>query len=84
MNRVWRDYGLSITLGVLFLGSWTLQTWTGWNQFVADQEMHMANRPRRSAERLYLHEGRGDLREPAIGLPASVRLRRARHVPCAP
>jgi hypothetical protein len=44
MNRVWRDYGLSVTLVVLFLGGWTLQTWTGWNQFVADQEMHMANR----------------------------------------
>jgi hypothetical protein len=40
MNRLWRDYGLSITLVVLFLASWTLQTWTGWNQFVAEQAAH--------------------------------------------
>jgi hypothetical protein len=40
MKRVWRDYGLSITLAVLFLVSWTLQTWTGWNEFVADQAAH--------------------------------------------
>ena len=37
MKQVWRDYGLSITLVVLFLGAWTLQTWTGWVEFVADQ-----------------------------------------------
>jgi hypothetical protein len=35
--RVWRDYGLSITLAVLFLGAWALQTWTGWVEFVSDQ-----------------------------------------------
>jgi hypothetical protein len=40
MNRLWRDYGLSITLVVLFVGSWTLQTWTGWNQYVAEQAAH--------------------------------------------
>jgi hypothetical protein len=38
MRRVWRDYGLSITLVVLFLLSWTLQTWMGWVEFVADQQ----------------------------------------------
>ena len=37
MRRIWRDYGLSVTLAVLFLASWTLQTWTGWIEFVADQ-----------------------------------------------
>jgi hypothetical protein len=37
MTRIWRDYGLSITLAVLFLASWTLQTWTGWLEFVASQ-----------------------------------------------
>lgn len=39
-RQVWRDYGLSITLAVLFLVSWTLQTWMGWNEFVADQRAH--------------------------------------------
>ena len=34
---IWRDYGLSITLAMLFFGAWTLQTWTGWVEFVADQ-----------------------------------------------
>ena len=36
-RRIWRDYGLSITLAVLFLFSWTLQTWAGWAEFVSDQ-----------------------------------------------
>jgi hypothetical protein len=40
VTRIWRDYGLSITLAVLFLLSWTLQTWTGWNEFAADQAAH--------------------------------------------
>ena len=37
MKRIWRDYGLSITLIALFMASWTLQTWTGWVQFAATQ-----------------------------------------------
>ena len=40
MTRIWRDYGLSITLAVLFMFSWTLQTWMGWNEFAADQAAH--------------------------------------------
>jgi hypothetical protein len=40
MARIWRDYGLSITLVVLFLVAWTLQTWTGWVQFAAEQAAH--------------------------------------------
>jgi hypothetical protein len=35
---IWRDYGLSITLAVFFVGAWTLQTWTGWVEFVAQQK----------------------------------------------
>lgn len=35
MKAIWRSYGLSITLVVLFLGAWALQTWTGWVEFVA-------------------------------------------------
>jgi hypothetical protein len=34
---IWRNYGLSITLALLFFGAWTLQTWTGWVEFVAQQ-----------------------------------------------
>jgi hypothetical protein len=40
--RLWRDYSLSITLGVLFLASWAGQWWTQvriggetWAQFLA-------------------------------------------------
>jgi hypothetical protein len=39
-KKVWRNYGLSITLVVLFLVAWGLQTWTGWVEFVADQAAH--------------------------------------------
>jgi len=35
VRRLWRDYGLSITLATLFLVAWTLQTWMGWSEFVA-------------------------------------------------
>src|SRR6478736_164630 len=37
VRRIWRDYGLSITLVCLFLGAWALQTWTGWVEYVAGQ-----------------------------------------------
>jgi Domain of unknown function (DUF6766) len=40
MTRLWRNYSLSIVLGALFLTSWGLQTWTGWNHFAAEQEAH--------------------------------------------
>lgn len=40
MRQLWRDYGLSITLVVLFLASWALQTWMGWVEFVAVQQAH--------------------------------------------
>jgi hypothetical protein len=40
MKRTWRAYGLSITLVVMFLGAWALQTWTGWVEFVAEQQAH--------------------------------------------
>jgi hypothetical protein len=35
---VWHRYGLSITLAVMFLVAWALQTWSGWVEFVAQQE----------------------------------------------
>lgn len=34
---LWRSYGLSITLALMFLGAWALQTWTGWLEFVGQQ-----------------------------------------------
>lgn len=40
MRRVWRDYGLSITLAALFFFSWTLQTWFGWTEFASEQAQH--------------------------------------------
>jgi hypothetical protein len=40
VKQLWRDYGLSITLALLFLGSWALQTWMGWVEFVSEQAAH--------------------------------------------
>ena len=40
MSRFWRDYGLSITLAVLFTVSWGLQTWMGWSELEAEQQQH--------------------------------------------
>jgi len=39
-RRLWHDYGLSITLMLLFLAAWALQTWTGWVEFVSQQSAH--------------------------------------------
>ena len=40
VRDIWRNYGLSITLAALFLVSLSLQTWMGWEDFVADQAAH--------------------------------------------
>ena len=40
MRTLFRDYGLGIVLAFLFLGSWLLQSLTGWVQFVGDQQAH--------------------------------------------
>lgn len=40
MGKVWKDYGLSITLAVLFLASWAAQGYFQWQQFVSEQQMH--------------------------------------------
>lgn len=40
IRKLWHDYGLSITLAVMFLGAWALQTWTGWVYFAAEQAAH--------------------------------------------
>lgn len=43
-KRIWRDYSLSVVLFVLFLSSWAIQTWTGWEEFVAE-EINMGHDP---------------------------------------
>ena len=40
LARFWREYSLSIVLGLLFIGSWMVQTIMGWFEFVAEQEEH--------------------------------------------
>jgi hypothetical protein len=40
VRRILRDYGLSITLALMFLFSLTLQTWMGWSEFVSEQRTH--------------------------------------------
>ncbi len=40
MRRLWKSYNLSIVLGVLFVISWVIQTWTGWMEFAAEQASH--------------------------------------------
>lgn len=40
VRTLWRDYGLSMTLAALFLVSLALQTWMGWQEFVAEQAAH--------------------------------------------
>ena len=42
MGRLWRDYGLSVTLAVLFIVSWIVQTIGGWFEFVSEQQHHNA------------------------------------------
>jgi hypothetical protein len=40
VRRILRDYGLSITLALMFLFSLGLQTWMGWSEFVSEQQTH--------------------------------------------
>ena len=40
MKRLWRDYGLSITLGLLFLVSFVGHTISGYYEYAADQREH--------------------------------------------
>jgi hypothetical protein len=38
MKNLFKNYGLSIVLAGLFLVSWAMQTWMGWNKFASDQQ----------------------------------------------
>jgi hypothetical protein len=40
VRKLWKNYSLSIVLAALFLVSWTLQSWMGWREFVAEQQQH--------------------------------------------
>jgi hypothetical protein len=40
MRGAFRDYGLSIVLGGLFIVSWLAQTIGGWMEFAAEQAQH--------------------------------------------
>ena len=40
IKRLWKDYGLSITLAALFLVAWALQTWSGWVEFQSEQAQY--------------------------------------------
>jgi hypothetical protein len=39
-RKLWRDYNLSVVLLACFLASWSLQAWTGWLKFAAEQQQH--------------------------------------------
>ena len=40
MKRPLGNYGLAWVLLALFLASWVMQTWMGWEEFVAEQSAH--------------------------------------------
>jgi hypothetical protein len=42
LATLWREYSLSITVGVLFLASFVLHSIFGWWQYVADQQAHQS------------------------------------------
>jgi hypothetical protein len=40
MNKIIRDYGLTVVLAGLFVVSWLLQSVTGWVEFASEQQAH--------------------------------------------
>lgn len=40
MRSAFREYGLSIVLGLFFALSWVVQTIAGWIEFVSEQQSH--------------------------------------------
>jgi hypothetical protein len=40
VRKLWRDYNLSIVLTALFLISWMLQFWAGWDVYQAEELTH--------------------------------------------
>ena len=40
VGRFWRNYNLSIVLGILFIVSWLVQTVAGWYHYSAEQQAH--------------------------------------------
>lgn len=39
-RNLWRNYSLSIVLGLLFLTSFLVHGWTGWHRFSVEQQQH--------------------------------------------
>ena len=81
LRRLWNDYSLSITLVLMFLAAWALQTWTGWVEFVAEQAQQGHVAQAFGHGRLHLELGASDLRELAVGVPAGLRVHRPHDVP---
>jgi hypothetical protein len=42
MRAAFREYGLSIVLGVFFIASWLVQSVAGWVEFASEQQQHGA------------------------------------------
>ena len=40
VKHLWKNYSLSIVLAALFLSSWVMQTWMGWQEFISEQQSH--------------------------------------------
>jgi hypothetical protein len=40
MQKLWKNYNLSIVLFLLFVASWFIQTVVGWQEFIAEQHAH--------------------------------------------
>lgn len=40
LSYYWKNYSLSITLAILFLVSWVIQTFAGWIYFSSEQTEH--------------------------------------------
>jgi hypothetical protein len=77
LRRLWRDFGLSITLAVMFLAAWTPAAMGR-----LDGVRGRAGRPRRGRDRLRrwrlrLDLGGIDVRGLAVGVPADLRLQPA-------
>jgi hypothetical protein len=40
MKKLWQNYNLSIVLFILFMVAWIVQTYTGWHEFMSEQQQH--------------------------------------------
>lgn len=40
MDKLFKNYGLSLTLAALFLGSWVGQYYFQWQEFASNEQLH--------------------------------------------